>query len=294
IHQRLLQSAPTAFSPRLEKPLGLRSSGRVNENLERHKNVTGPKTTLGIHIFLSAAEFDLAVEDGTPDQIAHAVLQLAAAFDVAQKERAGAPISQIEKIKQLDSRDLEDPGVKAVFVHSLALAAYFGARDRADKPTFCEALLVGIQKPLKATTPELDLWREILVGTSKADSADSATQIFSYALAPDDEVLHPTNIINRQLSLLQCAAACGCGARMIKQFHTLFADEWAFIVEHQRFLLSQPNLHVLALEAAINRARQEEAGALANLLQRGARALGNRLPIEWIELAERLGGKTRD
>ncbi|WP_227284622.1 hypothetical protein, partial [Boseongicola sp. H5] len=42
IHQRLLQSAPTAFSPRLEKPLGLRSSGRVNENLERHKNVTGP------------------------------------------------------------------------------------------------------------------------------------------------------------------------------------------------------------------------------------------------------------
>ncbi|WP_162894109.1 hypothetical protein [Phaeobacter sp. LSS9] len=252
------------------------------------------KTTLGFHIFLGAAEFDLAVEDGTPDQIAHALLQLAAAFNVAQKERAGTPVSQIEKVKQLDSRDLEDPGVEAVFVHSLALAAYFGARDQADKPTFCESLLLEIQKRLKATTPELDLWREILVGTSTANSADYATQIFSYALAPDDEVLHPTNIINRQLSLLQCSAACGCGARMIKQLHTLFADEWAFIVEHQRFLLSHPSLHVLALEAAINCARQEEAGALADLLQCGARALGSRLPIEWIELAERLGGKTRD
>ncbi|WP_146180750.1 hypothetical protein [Thalassorhabdomicrobium marinisediminis] len=252
------------------------------------------KTTLAFHILLGAAEFDLAVKEGTPDQIAHALLQLAAAFDVAQKERAGTPISQIEKIKQLHFRDLEDPGVKAVFVHSSALAAYFGARDRADKTTFCEALLVELQKRLKATTPELDLWREILVGTSTADSADYATQIFSYALAPDDEVLHPSNIINRQLSLLQCAAACGCGARMIKQLHILFADEWAFIVEHQRFLLSQPSLHVPALEAAINWARKEEVGALANLLQSGARALGSRLPKDWLDLAEKLGGRARD
>lgn len=252
------------------------------------------KTTLGFHIFLGAAEFDLAVDDGTPDQIAHASLQLAAAFAVAQKEEAGALISQVDKIKELDSSDLENPVVKAVFVHTLALAAYFGARDSADKAAYCETLLMEIQKRLEAISLELNLWREILVGTSTADSADHATRIFKYALVPDDEVLHPTEIINRQLSLIHCAAACSCGARMIKQLHTLFADEWAFVVEHQRFLLSQPSLDVLALEAAINSARQEEDGALAKLMQAGARALGSRLPKDWLDLTERLGGNARN
>lgn len=252
------------------------------------------KTTLGFHFFLGAAEFDLAVEDGTPDQIARTLLQLAAACPVAQRERTGAPIPQIDKIKELDARDLEDPSVKAVFIHALALAAYFGARNRADKLKFCEALLVVIQKRLRATTPELDLWSEILVGTSTADSADHATRIFRYSLAPNDEVLQPTEIINRQLSLLLCAAVCGCGARMIKQLHTLFADEWAFIVEHQRFLLLQPSLHVPALEASINCVRQEEVGALAKLVQAGARALGSRLPKDCLDLAERISGSARD
>jgi hypothetical protein len=81
---------------------------------------------------------------------------------------------------------------------------------------------------------------------------------------------------------------------MVKQLHTLFADEWAYIVEHQRFLLSQPSMHVLPLGAAIDRARQGEGGALANLLQTGARALGSQLPEVWLDLAERFGGKATD
>jgi len=252
------------------------------------------KTTLGFHIFLGAAEFDLAVEDGAPDQIAHALLQLAAAFAVAQKEKAGAPISQIEKTKELDLADLEDPAVKMVFVHGLALSAFFGARDQGDRLAFCEALFEETQKRSKATTPELDRWREILNGTSTANLADHAIRVSCSALAPNDEVLHPTDIINRQLSLIQCALACGCGARMVKQLHTLFADEWAYIVEHQRFLLPQPSMHVLALEAAIDYARQGTAGALTNLLQTGARALGSQVPEAWLDLAERLGGKATD
>ncbi len=151
-----------------------------------------------------------------------------------------------------------------------------------------------IQKRLKSTTPELVGWREILNGTTTANLADHATQVFSSALAPNDEVLHPSDNINRQLSLLQCAVACGCGARIVKQLHTLFVDEWAFIVEHQRFLLLQPSLDVLALEAAIDYARQAEAGALANLLQAGARALGSQVPEAWLDLAEKLGGKATD
>ncbi len=38
----LLQSTPTAFSPRLEKPLGIRKKGRLSEQSERHQTVTRP------------------------------------------------------------------------------------------------------------------------------------------------------------------------------------------------------------------------------------------------------------
>lgn len=267
----------------------------LRENLQGlFPDLDWSKTTLGFHIFLGAAEFDLAVEDGTPDQVAHALVQLAAAYAVAQKERAGAPIPKIEKTNELDASDLEDPAVKAVLVHAFALATFFGTRDQGDKFAFCEALLLEIQKRLKTTTPEIDRWREILTGASTANLADHAARISFSALAPNDEVLHPSDIMNRQLSLIQCAAICGCGARMVKQLHTLFADEWAYIIKHQRFLLSQPSLHVLALETAIDYARQGETGALANLLQTGARALGSQMPEVWLDLAEKLGGKAKD
>lgn len=252
------------------------------------------KTTLGFHIFWGAAEFDLAVEDGTPSQLAHALVQLAAAYAVAMKARAGAPISQTGKTKELGASDLEDPAVQAVLVHAYALAAFFGARDQSDKLAFCETLLVEIQERLQATMPEMDRLREILTDASTASIADSATLVSISALAPNDEVLHPADIMNRQLSLIQCAVVCGCGARMVKKIHTLFADEWAYVIGHQRFLLSQPSLHALALETAINYARQGSAGALTSLLQTGARALGSQVPEVWIDLAERLGGKATD
>lgn len=252
------------------------------------------KTTLSFHIFVAAAEFDLAVEDGTTDQIAHAVLQLAAVFAAARNEKTAASISQVNRTKELVSDDLEDLGIRAVVFNALALAAFFGARDQGDKLAFCEDLLAAFEKHLEVNTPELDLWKANLRDTSTAISADFATQVFSSALTRDDEVLHPTDIINRQLSLIQCSVVCGCGARMVKQLHTLFADEWAYIVEHQRFLLSQPSMHVLPLGAAIDRARQGEGGALANLLQTGARALGSQLPEVWLDLAERFGGKATD
>ena len=252
------------------------------------------KTTLGFHIFLHAAEFDLAVENGTPDQIANAVLQLANAFAAARKEQTAVTISQIDGTNELNSGVLEDSGIRAVIFHALALAAFFGARNHSDKLVFCELLLMEFQKRLKVTTPELDLWQDILSGKLTANSADHATRIFSSALSPDDEVLHPTDIINRQLSLIQCSEVSCCGARMVKKIHTLFAGEWTYIIEHQRFLLSQPSLHVLALETAIDYVRQGAAGALANLLQTGARALGSQVPQVWLDLAERLGGKTTD
>ena len=257
-------------------------------------DINWSKITLGFRIFLGAAEFDLAVEDGTPDQIAQALLQLAAAFAVTQKEKAGAPISEIKKTKALEVGDLEYPAIKAVVVHGLALAAFFGARGRGDKFAYCKAILVEIQNRLNTAMPELGQWCEIVNGASTPYLGDHATRIYSSTLAPNDEVLRPADILIRQLFFIRCAMNCGCGARMVKQLHTLFAGEWADIIEHQRFLLSQPRLHVSALENAIDDARQGTAGALSNLLQTGARAIGSQVPEDWLDLVERLGGKATD
>ena len=137
--------------------------------------------------------------------------------------------------------------VKAVLVNAVALAAFFGARDQGDKVAFYDVLLVEIQKRLKATATEVNQGREILTGASTGNLPGHATLISSFVLAPNDQVLHPTDIMNWQLSLIQCAVICGCGARMVKKIHTIFAEEWAYIIEHQRFLLSQPSLHVRVL-----------------------------------------------
>lgn len=178
-----------------------------------------------------------------------------------------------------------------MFFHALALASFFCSRNQNDKLAFCKTLLGELKERLKETLPELDRWIEILNRQSIANFTDPATLIFSSALSSSNEVLHPTKTFNRQISLLQCAAACGCGAHMLKKIHTLFADEWEFILEHQRFLLPKPSHHALELQAAIDCIRQKEAGALANLLQTGARALGREIPASWLDLAEKLGGK---
>lgn len=257
-------------------------------------NLDLSKTTTGFHIFLAAAEFDLAVENGTTEEVAHALLRLAAAFGAALDKRGGIPTPAAEKVKQIKASGLEAPTIKAVFVHALSLAAFFGARNRVNKRSYCESLLIEIKKRLEATTPELKRFDEILFGRATASGGDHAEHIFTFAFATTLQVLHPADIINRQLSLLQCAAACGCGARSMMHIHELFADEWAYIVEHQRFLLTQPNLHVPAIEAAIGYARERKAGALHNLLQTGARSLNAQVPESWLNLAEKLGGKATD
>lgn len=249
------------------------------------------KTTIGLHIFLNLAELDLAIEEGAQGQIAHALIQLAATFSAAQKEKSGVPVTQIERIKELNAGDLGDPGVKAVLLHALALAAFFCSQYQNDKFAFCEALLGELKERLTETLPELDRWIEVLNGKSITTDPESATLIFVSALSPCNEVLHPTKVLHRQLSLLRCTAACGCGARMLSKIHTLFADEWDFVIAHQRFLLTQPSQHLLELQTAIDFARQQETGALATLLRAGARVLGSEIPSPWLDLAEKLGGK---
>ncbi|MAN73982.1 MAG: hypothetical protein CME85_12135 [Henriciella sp.] len=248
-------------------------------------------TTLGFHIFLAAAEFDLAVQGGNPGSIADAVLQMAASLSAALKSKAEAPAREIMKIKPIESRDLKNEAVKTVFIHALALAAFFTARDQDDPRAFCETLLAETTTRLDGLAPDLDRFTDILTGSAAADPRNHADFVFEATAAPQSDVLHPANIINRQLAILQCAIACGCGARLILKIHSLFAEEWDYVLQHQRFLLTQPSIHAPAIEAAIKYTRQVQPGALLNLLQTGARALNAEIPEAWIDIAKKLGGE---
>ncbi|WP_339680383.1 hypothetical protein [uncultured Hyphomonas sp.] len=249
------------------------------------------ETTIGFHIFLAAAEFDLAVEDRDPNLLADAVLQLTGAFNDALKKKNDVPSTPTEKVKSIDASDMEEKTIKAVFEHAIALAAFFGAQGQTDKKACCETFLTRIKDRLGDTTPMLDKFSDILAGKADAYPGNQAELIFKSAFAPGSEVLHPADIINRQLAILQCAIACGCGARLVFRIHHLFADEWDYILSHQRFLLTQPALHAPALEAAIAYAREVQPGSLPNLLQTGARALNDQVPDAWLAVAEQLGGK---
>lgn len=249
------------------------------------------QTTIGFHIFHAAAEFDLSAEDHDPDRLANAVLQLAAAFNDALKMRNSASAAPIDKVKSIDAPEIEENTIKAVFEHAVALAAFFSAQDQTDKHAFCGKFLTRIQHRLGASTPTLDRFSDILSGKKEADPGNQADLIFKSAFAPGSEVLHPAVIINRELAFLQCAIASCCGARLVLRVHAQFADEWDYILQHQRFLLTQPALHAPTLEAAIAYAREAQPGSLHNLLQTGARALNTQIPDAWLALAQQLGGK---
>lgn len=251
------------------------------------------KTTTGFHIFLAAAEFDLAIETGSTEEVVDALLQLVVAFVAALGQVNEPRISAADKVDRIEASDLESPVIVDVLVHAFSLAAFFGAHRRGDKRDYCESLLKKTEERLEVTPPELRRFGEILSDGAAIRWDNHAERIFSFAFASISEVLHPADILNRQLSLLRCAASCGGGARTIIHIHTIFANEWAFVIEHQRFLLTQPSLHVPVIEAAIRYTREGKAGALRNLLQTGARSLNAQVPDSWFDLAERMGGTAK-
>ena len=249
------------------------------------------ETTLGFHILHAAAEFDLAVQGRDPGLIADAILQLAASFNSALKIKDETPSFDIKKVKQIAISDLEEETIRAVFVHVLSLAAFFAARDQDDQPAYCEALLSETKNRLGGTTTDLEQFAYILSGNSEAYATSPVGLVFMGALAPITDVLHPADLINRQLAILQCAIACGCGARLIGEIHTLFSEEWEHILQHQRFLLTHPSLHAPAIKTAIEYIRLGQPGALQNLLETGARAVNAQISDDWLDIAEKLGGK---
>lgn len=246
------------------------------------------ETTLGLHVLLAAAEFDLALEDGEPGSVVDAMLEMVGSLTVPLKREGAAT-----KIKPIELSDLADEKARVVIVHALALAVFFQAHNQADPRAQCKVMLDETKARLGGTTPDLERFDSILSSSAGADPKNHAEFVFAAALAPKSDTLHPADMINRQLTILQCAIACGCGARLILSIHALFADEWAFVLQHQRALLAHPALHVPAIEAAIVYARQAQPGSLLNLLQTGARALNSEIPEAWIDIAKKIGGETR-
>ena len=251
------------------------------------------ETTLGFHIFYAAAEFDLAVQGRDPGLIADAVLQLAGSFTAALKSENETPTRDIKKVKQIEASDLEEEAIGAVFEHALSLAAFFATRHQDDQRAYCAALLTETKDRLGGTTTFLERFSKVLSEGAEVYARNHADFVFLASLTPVADVLHPADILNRQLAILQCAVACGCGARLIMEIHTLFSEEWKHVLQHQRFLLTQPFLHAPVIEAAIEYARLGQPGALLNLLQTSSRALNSQISDDWLDIAERLGGKVK-
>ena len=63
----------------------------------------------------------------------------------------------------------------------------------------------------------------------------------------------------------------GIGPRLIQRVHEIIADQWAYVVDRQRFLLTDPAIHVPALEQAIAATKDKLPGSLPHLLDTASR-----------------------
>ena len=259
------------------------------------KTLDWASTTPGFHIFLKAGEFDLAVESGDPKTAALAALNLTASFVIARRndaedknEAANLPI---ENAGGLCAADLTDEMAGPIFLHAIALAVFMTEGNQANAKAYCAELFSEVEKRLGDKPPLINRLFDLYSGVSDPVVGDHAELVLTNALRVETDVLYPAEAINQHLALLQCAVLCGCGPRMVQRLFTKISNQWSFVLERQRFLLTNPALHAPELELAIEDLRQQKPGSLAQLLETAGRALNSEIPSVWLQVAEKLGGR---
>tara|TARA_R110002126_G_scaffold251653_1_gene394671 strand:+ start:279 stop:4346 length:4068 start_codon:yes stop_codon:yes gene_type:complete len=254
-----------------------------------------PSTTPGFHIFLKAGEFDLAVESGEPKNAALAALNLTAAFVISRRIGAGdkneAANLPIENAGGLSAADLSDEMAGAIISHAIALAVFMTAGNRVNAHSYCTELLSEVEKRLGDKSPQINRLFDLCSGASDPVVGDHAELVLTDALRTETDVLYPSETINQQLALLQCAVLCGCGPRIVQRLFIKISDQWSFVLERQRFLLTNPARHAPQLELAIEALQQQKPGSLVQLLETAGLALNSEIPPVWLQVAEKLGGR---
>ena len=93
------------------------------------------------------------------------------------------------------------------------------------------------------------------------------------------------------LNLVACAGFSGAGAKTAREALVAIADDWIYAFDRQRFLITQPTVNTPKLQAAVERIRRYESGALTELLDTAAKSLNSEIPEQWRKLIEKFGGR---
>lgn len=252
------------------------------------------KTSPGFHLFLVGAEFDLAVDTKQPETIATAILNVAAAFLIvsnAKSEAAPPTALPIQGGGGVTLQDIASEPMRSVLRQLLALAAFRHMQEVSVDPKFQSRIIDVLAHRLGDDDGILFSNMQNTFSGEIVQPADNATQVISALLDKETQPLHPMSLIHYHLNLAACAVSSGAGVRTSHAVLRAIAEDWTYVVDRQRFLLSQPNLYVPQMNEAITNLLVFEPGALNRLLQVAASALGSALPRDWQGILDRLGGK---
>jgi len=250
------------------------------------------KTTPSFHLFLVGAEFDLAVESKQPETIATAILNVAAAFLIVSSKKSGATAGTTLPIQNGGGITLEGVAsepMRSVLGQLIALVAFRQRQEVSEDLKLPIRVLEILIDRLGDDGTLFSKLRNALTG-EVAQPSDNAMQVISYLLEKEVEPLHPVSLIQYHLNLAACAVSSGTGVGTSHAVLKAIAEDWAYVVERQRFLLSQPYIVVPQLNEAIAHLRIFKPGALRTLLRVAAKALSSELPSDWQGILEQLGG----
>jgi len=252
------------------------------------------KTSPGFHLFLVGAEFDLAVDTKQPETIATAILNVAAAFLIVSNAKSGAAPPTALPIQGgggVTLQDIASEPMRSVLRQLHALAAFRHMQEVSVNPKFQSRIIDVLVHRLGDDDGILFSNMQNTFSGEIVQPADNATQVISALLDKETQPLHPMSLIHYHLNLAACAVSSGAGVRTSHAVLRAIAEDWTYVVDRQRFLLSQPNLYVPQMNEAITNLLVFEPGALNRLLQVAASALGSALPRDWQGILDRLGGK---
>lgn len=251
------------------------------------------KTTPGFHLFLVGAEFDLAIETKQPETIATAILNVAAAFLIVSKAKSGAVPRVSLPIQGGGGVTLQDAAsepVRSVLRQLLALVALRELQDVKENPELPSRILeILVDHLVDGDGIIFSNLQNALAGEA-VKPTDNATHVISALLEKEAQPLHPVNLIQYHLNMAACVVSSGAGVRTSHAVLKEIGNDWTYVLDRQRFMLSQPYLYVPQINDAIADLRAFKPGALSRLIPAAARALGSVLPSEWQGVLDRLGG----
>lgn len=242
-----------------------------------------------VHLGLVVAEFDLAIESRNPDVVSEAVLNIAVGLKTVamyKAEEGFKPNLPIRNGKGIELKDLGSDGINQALNQLVVLAIFLLREVVPDRKVFLRGLISSIEGRLGA--PKASLLTDHSAALEGRSNESGVAQLVSYLISNTCEPMQPAQLLNYHLLLIDNLQIAGI--RTVRAVIAAIADDWKLVVEKQSFRLYQPSQTVPTVLAAIEKARANKSGALAELLQAASSSLNSELPADWDKLCERVGG----